>query len=158
MTYILPDLESVELIHNTVLVFSVGRAGVHDKKLLQSAVNRPESYANYVEEYDLDTLCAVLIDSLARYHGFEDGNKRTALMAAIYTYKLNGVHFAVSQKMNEDFDKLVMWVVNDKPDIEEIRQKLKELRDLYEGKEQTWAAIFSAFEKFKLTHGRKNDG
>ena len=107
---------------------------------------------HYQDDYDLDTLCALLIDSLARYHGFKDGNKRTALMTAVYTYKLNGVHFEASKKMNQDFDDLVMWVVTKKPKIEMIRERLKRLRQLYEGKEQNWRDILTAFVNAKITH------
>jgi death-on-curing family protein len=152
MTYILPDVESVELLHETVLAFSAGKAGIHDYKLIESAVKRPASYVHYVDDYDIDTICALLIDSLARYHGFKDGNKRTALMTAVYTYKLNDVHFMASKKMNQDFDALVMRVVTKKPEIEEIRQRLRELRGLYAGKEQSWYEIFRAFVSAKISH------
>lgn len=153
MTYLLPDAETVELLHETVLVFSTGRPGIHAMNLIESAVKRPESYIQYVENYDLDTICALLIDSLARYHGFKDGNKRTALMTAIYTYKLNEIHFTASEQMNKDFDSLVMWVVQKKPEIDDIRKRLKELRELYEGKEkQSWRALLTAFANAKLFH------
>ncbi len=119
-------------------------------KLIKSAVKRPESYVHYIENYDIDTICAVLIDSIARYHGFKDGNKRTALMASIYTYKLNKVHFTATKEMNQDFDKLVMWVVTEKPSIEDICKRLKKLRKLYGSKEQSWRAILTAFASAKL--------
>jgi death-on-curing protein len=157
MTYILPDTESVELLHEVVLTFSSGKDGIHDYKLIESAVKRPESYTHYAGSYNLDTICALLIDSLARYHGFRDGNKRTALMTAIYTYKLNGVHFVASVEMNTAFDELVMWVVTKKPGVPDIYRRLEKLRSLYEGKEQNWGTILTAFVNAKIKHKRGDE-
>lgn len=84
MEIILPDRESVELVHDVALMTG-GLSGVHSENLIQAAVQRPITYIGYVDDYDLDTICAVLIESIARNHGFKDGNKRTALMTAIYT-------------------------------------------------------------------------
>ena len=150
MDIVLPDRESIELMHEAVLLYSGGKSGVHEEKLILSAIQRPATYVQYVDEYDLDTICALLIDSVARYHGYKDGNKRTALMTAIFTYKVNGVHFKATAAMNVDFDELVMWVVNSKPEIDEISDRLKSLRKLHEGNEETWAAVLAAFVSSKI--------
>jgi death-on-curing protein len=149
MIYTLPEVEDVELLHEVVLVISTGRPGIHNKGLIESAVKRPEKYLQYVDDYDIDTICALLIEAIARHHGFNDGNKRTALLTAIYTYRLNGVHFTTSEDMNKDFDALVMWVVTQKPPIEKICERLKELRLAHGGKEQAWRAILTAFSNTK---------
>lgn len=99
--------------------------------MLHSAVERPATYVEYDETYTLDTVCALLLDSVARYHGFNDGNKRTALLTVLFTYRLNDIYFAATVRMNKDFDDTVMWVVTDKPDIDEISLRLKSLRDLH---------------------------
>lgn len=146
----LPDRESLDIIHDAVLAFSGGKTGIHDESLLLSAVERPLTYVQYVDDYTLDTICALLIDSIARYHGFKDGNKRTALMTAIFTYRINGVHFVATEAMNTDFDDLVMWVVKKKPTIDEIEARLQELRDLHDGDKESWAAMFAAFVSSKI--------
>lgn len=101
---LLPDIEALFVFHDAVLSLTGGKEGIHDHGLLESAVKRPETYTQFVEEYDLDTICALSLDSIARYHGFRDGNKRTALMTTIFTYRINGVHFKATEGMNEDFD------------------------------------------------------
>jgi|GEM_PF-3347705 death-on-curing family protein len=151
----LPDRESLELLHEVALDLSGGKPGVHDEKMLLSAIERPLTYIQYIDKYDLDTVCALLIDSVARYHGFRDGNKRTALMTAIFTYRVNGVHFKATAQMNMDFDELVMWVVKKKPSIDKITERLCELRVLHEGNEETWSALFEAFVKSKIGHRHK---
>jgi death-on-curing protein len=145
MTIALPDRESIELLHDAVLSYSGGRAGIHDENLIISAVERPLTYVEYVESYDLDTICALIIDSVARYHGYKDGNKRTALLMAIFAYRVNEVHFKATQEMNVDFDDLVMWVVIKKPGIDKISNRLKQLREIHEGNEEPWSAMFTAF-------------
>jgi len=146
MTIALPDRESIELLHEAVLSYSGGRAGIHDEKLILSAIERPLTYVEYVDTYDLDTIGALIIDSVARYHGYRDGNKRTALLMAIFTYRVNDVHFKATKQMNVDFDELVMWVVTAKPGIDEISARLKELRKLHQGKEESWRTLFTAFK------------
>lgn len=147
MNIILPDRETVDLLHEMVLDLTGGKPGVHDEKLIQGAIERPVTYVQYVDEYDIDTVCALLLDSIARNHGFRDGNKRTALLAAVFTYRVNKVHFRANDKMNTDFDDLVMWIVNSKPKIDKIVTKLKALRVLHEGKKDSWSTHFTAFSK-----------
>lgn len=147
MSIILPDRETLDILHDAILWASGGKSGVHDEKLILSAIERPATYTQYVDDYDLDTICAVLIDSIARYHGFRDGNKRTALITTIFTYRINDVHFNATVDMNNDFDDLVMWVVTEKPDIPAVVDRLKELRKLHECEEQpSWWHILTAYK------------
>ncbi len=96
------------------------------------------------EDYDLDTVCAPLIDSIARNHGFRDGNKRTALMVALVTYRMNKVSFEATNRMNKDFDDTVMWVVQQKPAIREIEARLKQLRKIHVGKGSTYKDMMAS--------------
>ena len=152
MDILLPDEESVMLLHEMVLMVSPGKEGVHDRKLIIGAIQRPQTYTQYVADYDVDTICALLIDSLARNHAFKDGNKRTALMTAIFTYRVNMVHFRATQEMNMAFDKLIMKVVLNKPNIDEITTNLKEIRQTYEGQEQSWYEILAGYISAKINH------
>jgi death-on-curing protein len=147
----LPDQETVEGLHDIVLGVSGGKPGIHDINLVIAAVQRPQTYIQYDDEYDLDTICALLIDSIARNHGFKDGNKRTALLTAVFTYRINGVDFKATPKMNEDFDDLIMWVVLRKPPVDEIRIKLQQQRAKHEGAQESWINMLTAFvtAKFK---------
>lgn len=155
MQIILPDLDTLKELHDIVLDVSGGVRGVHNEKLLISAVERPQTYTQYVNDYDIDTICAILIDSIARYHGFRDGNKRTALMTVIFTYRINGVHFRATEQMNVDFDEMVMWVVTKKPKIEDIVMRLQKLRELHDGESETWLAILKSFVVMKLKKDKR---
>jgi death-on-curing family protein len=127
-----PTFDMIVEMHDVVLQISGGKEGFHAENDVRRAAERPLTFVHYAEHYDINTLCALLVSSIARYHGFSDGNKRTALMVAIFTYRINGVHFKSTITMNKEFDALVMWVVKKKPEIEDIENRLVKLRDKYE--------------------------
>ena len=67
-----------------------GRAGVRDEGSIESALARPQQKWNYDNAVDLATLAAAYAFGLAKNHGFIDGNKRAAFMAAYSFLGLNG--------------------------------------------------------------------
>jgi death-on-curing protein len=68
-------------IHDRQLAEHGGPDGVRDKGLVESALARPQNLAAY-EDPDAADLAAAYAYGLARNHGFVDGNKRTAWIAA----------------------------------------------------------------------------
>ena len=58
-------------------------------------------------------------------------NKRTALAVTIATYRLNGINLDYDQVIQGDFVDLILWVVNDSPDIDEITKELTILTNKY---------------------------
>jgi death on curing protein len=69
----------------------VGPGALRDRFLLVSAVERPQASAFGEDAYpDIHTKAAALLQSLAGNHPFVDGNKRTAFLAVIVFYSLNG--------------------------------------------------------------------
>ena len=113
------DLEFVVLIHDQIIDESGGSKGFHDINLVKSALARPLQSAFGKDAYsDLFEKAAALLDSLANNHGFKDGNKRTAMAAAIYYLSLFEIHVNIT---NEEYEIFMLHVVNDKPAIGEIR-------------------------------------
>lgn len=45
----------------------------------------------------------------------------------IFTYNLNGVILDYTLLMNDEFEDIVMWVVESKPDIKDIEEYLQKL-------------------------------
>ena len=68
-------------IHDAQLAEHGGMAGVRDRTLVQSALARPRNLAAYGTPNIAD-LAAAYAYGLANNHGFIDGNKRTAFVAA----------------------------------------------------------------------------
>ncbi len=68
----------VYLMQHRLIELFGGAHGVRDKGAVEAAVFRPQTgYYNSIEEE-----AAALMESLAKNHGFVDGNKRIAFTAA----------------------------------------------------------------------------
>ncbi len=71
----------VYAIHDRQLAEHGGADGVRDEGAIESALPRPPNHAAYGDA-DAAELAAAYAYGLARNHGFVDGNKRTAWVAA----------------------------------------------------------------------------
>jgi death on curing protein len=67
-----------------------GLPGIRDEGALEAARARPQQRAHYEPDSDLATLAAAYAFGLATAHPFNDGNKRTAFLAAMIFLGLNG--------------------------------------------------------------------
>lgn len=75
---------------NNPLILS-GKQKIRDQGLLEAAAARPAASAFGQDAYlTLNEKVAALAHSLARNHPFTDGNKRTAVVAAIFMFQVNG--------------------------------------------------------------------
>jgi death on curing protein len=80
----------LDVVHDAQLREHGGAPGVRDEGLLESALARPRQKWTYAEAPDLATLAAAYAFGLAKNHGYIDGNKRVAIMAAYVFLGLNG--------------------------------------------------------------------
>ena len=78
---------------------------VRQPDLRESAAARPTNLWAYENEEDVVRLAVTLLYGLAKNHAFEQGNKRTALTAALTFIELNGYRW-----IKEDDDELGRWV------------------------------------------------
>lgn len=79
----------IEAIHFDQILQHGGSHGVRDIGLVESALSRPVNKWHYGGG-DIFVLAAAYGFGIAKNHGFEDGNKRTAFLA-LYTFLgLNG--------------------------------------------------------------------
>ena len=68
-----------------------GKQKVRDIDMLQAAVARPAASAFGEDAYPtLPLKVAALLHSIARNHPFTDGNKRTAAIASLFMFAVNG--------------------------------------------------------------------
>ncbi len=85
------SVEIVREIHREVLAAFGGLDGVRDAGLLESAVAAPQaSFGGESPFADAIEVAAAYLFYLCRNHPFIDGNKRTAMTAAIVFLRLNG--------------------------------------------------------------------
>jgi death-on-curing family protein len=131
MLIYLPTYDMIMGLHDAIIEISGGKPGMLHPEVVDAAIHRPKTYLSYHEDCTLHTVCAVLMDSIARNHGFSDGNKRTGLMTAILTYELNGIALNMYADKTDEFENLVLWVVNEKPEIPDIAARLEALTNKY---------------------------
>ena len=67
-----------------------GLPGIRDETALEAALARSQQKHHYEPNSDLATLAAAYAFGLARAHPFNDGNKRSAFLAAMIFLGLNG--------------------------------------------------------------------
>lgn len=117
------SVDDIIFIHDLFLEKSGGLSGVRDHKLLDSAANKPNSHFFGFERYkSLHDKAASILEAIAVFHPFNDGNKRTAMAAAGYFLFLNGYDVTYT---NEDYENYMVYVVNNKPPVSEISDWLK---------------------------------
>lgn len=70
---------------------------MRDEGLLESALSRPRQKWHYNANTDFATLAAAYAFGIARNHGFVDGDKRAAFMAAYSFLGMNGCDFDAAE-------------------------------------------------------------
>ena len=106
--------------HEQALKFG-GLGGLRDLTLIESAIARP--YSKYYPS--LHSKAAALLQSLAKNHGFIDGNKRVALLAVTTLLDRSGAHL-VGENVVVDLEDLILAVVENKVSLEEATAWFKE--------------------------------
>jgi death on curing protein len=109
--------EVYRMQHRLIELFG-GIHGVRDKGAVEAAVFRPQTgYYNSIEEE-----AAALMESLANNHGFLDGNKRIAFIAADVFLRRNRFYIEVEgleghafiegsiERKEFRFPKIVDWI------------------------------------------------
>ena len=97
--------EEVLAYHAQQLALFGGQAGVGDEGLLESALAQPQNLWLYNPQADLFDIAAAYAFHLAKNHPFNDGNKRTALHAALAFLEVNQASITASQ--DELYDAMI---------------------------------------------------
>jgi death-on-curing protein len=102
-----------------------GSDGIRDENLLASAVLTPQSSFGGKSPYaDLVEIAGAYLFYLCGNHPFIDGNKRTAMMAAIVFLRLNEIEPAPD---SDEWERLVLDVASSKLDRDETTRRLRKL-------------------------------
>jgi len=75
-----------------------GSPGIGDEGMFESALVQPQNTYLYHSQADLFDLAAAYAFHLAKNHPFQDGNKRTALQAALGFLRVNEVDIVASSE------------------------------------------------------------
>lgn len=97
MRYI--ELEEVIYIYTEIIQRTGGEPGLNDERLLEKILEKPLVTFEGEELYpDLFTKAAVLMYAIITNKPFVEGNKRTALMCAMFLLRFNGYQIISSQE------------------------------------------------------------
>lgn len=119
------NLDIVREIHAEALDRFGGLKGVRDENLLASAVLAPQSSFGGKSPYtDIVEVAAAYLFYIRGNHPFLDGNKRTAMMAAIVFLRLNGIETAPD---SEHWEKLMLDVAASQLDRNATTRRLRKL-------------------------------
>ena len=122
-------IEIVREIHDEAVKNFGGLHGIRDEALLTSAIFAPQSSFGGKSPYiDLIDIAAAYLFYLCRNHPFLDGNKRTAMAAAIVFLRLNGFNPAAD---GEKWEGLILDVASSKIDREQTTRRLRKLARIF---------------------------
>jgi len=119
------SIDTVREIHAEAIRRFGGLNGVRDENLLASAVLAPQSTFGGKSPYaDLVEVAAAYLFYICRNHPFLDGNKRTAMMAAIILLRLNGIE---PKPDSLQWERLMLDVASSKITRDETTRRLRKL-------------------------------
>jgi death-on-curing protein len=119
------SVDIVREIHAEAIKQFGGLKGVRDENLLPSAVLTPQSSFGGKSPYtDIVDVAAAYLFYICRNHPFIDGNKRTAMMAAIVFLRLNGIEPTPD---SQRWEKLMFDVAAAKLDRNATTRRLRKL-------------------------------
>jgi death-on-curing protein len=116
------SLEEVIYLYTEVIQRTGGNPGIADERALESVLNKPLVSFEGEDLYpDLFTKVAVFMYALISNRPFIDGNKRTALMCAMFLLRSNGYQVIAPKDQLVDLvkgvenghnkvDQLVTWI------------------------------------------------
>jgi death-on-curing protein len=84
------DWAEVITLHERSLAEHGGSSGLRDRGAIESALNAPKAEYFYAQA-DLFAIAAAYAFHIAQAQAFADGNKRTAISAALTFLELNGI-------------------------------------------------------------------
>jgi death-on-curing protein len=131
MYFVLPSIDTVVEIHEIVIDSYGGLKGIPHPEQIEAAIMRPQHFMDYDEECDIHLVAAIILESITTFHAFADGNKRTALISMLMTYRMNGLELDFTLHVNEKLEKLVLDIADSqkRQTIKQLRTRLKKLID-----------------------------
>ena len=118
-------IDIVREIHAEVIKQFGGANGVRDENLLASAVLTPQSSFGGKSPYaDIIEIAAAYLFYVCRNHPFIDGNKPSAMMAAIVFLRLNGIEPSPD---SAEWERLMLDVASSQITRDETTRRLRKL-------------------------------
>jgi death-on-curing protein len=122
------SVENIILFHEKIIKETGGSAGVRDRGLIESALNRAFMTYDGKDLYPtiIDKI-AVITYSLINNHGFVDGNKRIGIAVMIILLKMNNIKVYYTQQELIDLGlKTAEGLMKEKDILNWIKERVKD--------------------------------
>ncbi|ANL74303.1 addiction module killer protein Doc (plasmid) [Rhizobium phaseoli] len=93
---------------------------LRDEAALEGALNRPQTYFHYEDIFEVHVLAAYLVLAVGKAHAFEQGNKRTAWVAARAFLRKNGYRYVQADVPQEVIGKTIYDLMADETLFDEF--------------------------------------
>lgn len=135
--------------HNEVIRKSGGAMGVFNENLLRGFI---EFIQNNVYYPSFEEKLSHLVFSIAKNHGFCDGNKRTAIIAGAFFLELNAFDQFIIDAFIKNMEGIILLTVQGFINKEQLCQIIYDL--IYNGKmseksQMIYVEILGKFNRFK---------
>jgi len=135
--------------HNEVIRKSGGTMGVFNENLLRGFI---EFIQNNVYYPSFEEKLSHLVFSIAKNHGFCDGNKRTAIIAGAFFLELNAFDQFIIDAFIKNMEGIILLTVQGFINKEQLCQIIYDL--IYNGKmseksQMIYVEILGKFYRFK---------
>lgn len=109
-------------LHDKVIDVSGGLVGVRDVAILDSILSHMQN-----DEYYPDFFAKLthLIFSINKFHAFNDGNKRTSIMAGVQFLLINGYPFERIEKFATNMEDIAVEVADNVISKEKLENLIK---------------------------------
>jgi len=121
------SVENLILFHEKIIRETGGSAGIRDRRLIESALNRPFVTYDGIDLYpSINEKIAAIAHSLIRNHAFVDGNKRIGVAAMVILLKMNSINVSYTQQELIDLGlKTAEDIMNENDIINWIREHIQ---------------------------------
>lgn len=124
MNYIIyPTYDDLLDKHNEVIRKSGGTMGVFNENLLRGFI---EFIQNDVYYSSFEEKLTHLVFSIAKNHGFCDGNKRTAIIAGAFFLELNAFDQFIVDAFIQNMEGVILLTVQGLIDKDQLRQMIND--------------------------------
>ena len=124
MNYIIyPTYDDLLDKHNEVIRKSGGTMGVFNENLLRGFI---EFIQNDVYYPSFEEKLTHLVFSIAKNHGFCDGNKRTAIIAGAFFLELNAFDQFIIDAFIQNMEGVILLTVQGLIDKDQLRQMIND--------------------------------
>jgi death-on-curing protein len=111
-TYIYFDIEHAIRTHDFIIENSGGNSGIIEIGKIESVLEHIQNDLYYPE---FEEKLTHLVFSVNKFHGFNDGNKRTSIALGAYLLEVNGIEYCIDKFIIE-MENIAVYVADNKID------------------------------------------